>query len=119
MPFRPSGTPDQPLFVDPEDQTEEDYNHRWRCDMSVEELKAEARAYLARELLASLDAVSEAEIEKLWIDEAIRRDEELDTGAARAYPAHEVLARARARRSGYKPLTIYSPREVATHGKED
>jgi len=73
--------------------------------VSVEELKAEAlrlspeaRAYLARELLASLDAMSEAEIEKLWIDEAIRRDEELDTGAARAYPADEVLARARARR---------------------
>jgi hypothetical protein len=73
--------------------------------MSVEELKAEAlrlspeaRAYLARELLASLDALSEAEIEKLWIDEAIHRDEELDSGQARAYPADEVLARARSRR---------------------
>jgi len=73
--------------------------------MSVEEFKAEAlrlspeaRAYLVRELLASLDAMSDAEIEKLWIDEAIRRDEELETGAARAYPADEVLVRARARR---------------------
>jgi len=73
--------------------------------MSVEELKAEAlrlnteaRADLARALLASLDALSEEEIEKLWIDEAIRRDEELDSGAARAYPADEVLARARAGR---------------------
>ncbi len=73
--------------------------------MSVEELKKEAlcltpeaRAYLARELLASLDAMSEAEIEKLWVDEAIRRDKELDSGAARVYPADEVLARARARR---------------------
>jgi hypothetical protein len=73
--------------------------------MSIEELKAEAlrlnteaRADLARALLASLDALSEAEIEKLWIDEAIRRDEELDSGAARAYPADDVLARARARR---------------------
>jgi len=73
--------------------------------MSVEELREEAlrlnpeaRAHLARELLASLDAMSEAEIEKLWIDEAIRRDEELDSGAARAYPADEALARARARR---------------------
>jgi hypothetical protein len=61
-------------------------------------LSPEARAYLARELLASLDALSEAEIEKLWIDEAIRRDEELDSGEARAYPADEVLARARSRR---------------------
>lgn len=73
--------------------------------MSVEELREgalrlnpEARARLARELLASLDAMSEAEIEKLWIDEAIRRDEELDSGAAHAYPADEVLIRARARR---------------------
>lgn len=73
--------------------------------MSVEELREEAlrlapeaRAQLTRELLASLDAMSEAEIEKLWIDEAIRRDEELDSGAARAYPADEVLARALARR---------------------
>ncbi len=69
--------------------------------MSVDELKAEAlrldpqtRAYLARELLASLDTLSAAEIEKLWLDEAVRRDEELDSGAARAYPADEVLNRA-------------------------
>lgn len=73
--------------------------------MNVEKLKAEAlrmspeaRAYLAKELLASLDTMSEADIEKLWIDEAIRRDEELDSGIARAYPADEVLARVRARR---------------------
>jgi hypothetical protein len=74
--------------------------------MSIEELKAEAlrlapaaRADLARLLLASLDAMSEAEIDRLWIDEAIARDDELDRGAARAYPADEVLARARSRRA--------------------
>ncbi|MEW5786026.1 MAG: addiction module protein [Bacillota bacterium] len=73
--------------------------------MSVEQIKAEAfqlskesRVYLVRKLLASLDEMSEDEIEKLWIDEAIRRDEELDSGTAQAYPADEVLARARARR---------------------
>jgi hypothetical protein len=73
--------------------------------MRAEELKAkalrldpEARADLARELLASLDALSEAEMDKLWLEEAIRRDEELDSGAARAYPADEVFDRARARR---------------------
>jgi hypothetical protein len=70
--------------------------------VSVEELKKEAfglspegRAHLARELLASLDDLSEPEIERLWIDEAIRRDQELGDGTARAYPADEVLARAR------------------------
>lgn len=73
--------------------------------MSVDELKAEVlrlspemRAYLARELLASLDTLSDAEVESLWLDEAIRRDEELDRGLARTYPAEEVLDRARARR---------------------
>jgi hypothetical protein len=73
--------------------------------MSIEELKAEAlrldpeaRAKLARVLLASLDAMSDAEVERLWLDEAIARDDELERGAARAYPADEVLARARARR---------------------
>jgi len=42
--------------------------------MSVEELKTEilrlnpeARAYLAREILASLDAMNESEIEALWV----------------------------------------------------
>ena len=74
--------------------------------MSIEELKAEAlrlapgaRADLARVLLASLDGSSDAEVERLWIDEAIARDDELNRGAARAYPADEVLARARARRA--------------------
>lgn len=73
--------------------------------MSVDELKEEVlrldpqtRAYLARELLASLDALTEAEIEKLWLDEAVRREEELDRGVAHAHPADEVLNRARARR---------------------
>ena len=73
--------------------------------MSVDELKAEVlrldpqtRAFLARELLASLDALSEAEIENLWLDEALRRDDEVDSGVTRAYPADEVLDRARTRR---------------------
>jgi len=73
--------------------------------MSVEELRAEAlkltpesRAHPARERLASLDNMTDAEVEQLWVDEAIRRDEELDNGVAQAFPAEEVLARARNRR---------------------
>ncbi|NTW53897.1 MAG: addiction module protein [Chlorobaculum sp.] len=72
--------------------------------MSVEELTKEAlrldpkaRAQLARELLASLDAMSEEDTVKLWVGEAIRRDEELDSGTTRAYAADEVLERARNR----------------------
>ncbi|MHB8168164.1 MAG: addiction module protein [Thermoleophilia bacterium] len=73
--------------------------------MTIEELKKEAlrltpegRASLARELLSSLDSLSDAEIEQLWIEEALRRDKEFDSGAACASPADEVLHRARARR---------------------
>ena len=73
--------------------------------MRFEELKEEilrlapeARALLARELLASLEAMSDDEIEKLWVDEAIRRDEELDKGTGKAFPAEEVFKRARDRR---------------------
>ena len=73
--------------------------------MGIEELKeeilrlgTEERAHLARELLASLDVLTESEIEELWLQEAIRRDDELDWGKAHSYPAEEVFARARARR---------------------
>ena len=73
--------------------------------MSVEELKIEAlklgpesRALLARELLASLDNLSVAEVESLWIDEAIRRDNDLEAGHAVAHSADEVIMRLRNRR---------------------
>jgi putative addiction module component len=72
--------------------------------MSIEELTTEAlklnpasRARLARDLLASLDTLSAAELEQLWLDEAIRREGELTQGTARLQPADEVMARARAR----------------------
>jgi hypothetical protein len=49
--------------------------------MSIEELKDEALrlskeslACLARKLLASLEDISESEIEELWLLEAVRRD---------------------------------------------
>jgi hypothetical protein len=72
--------------------------------MSLEELKdeamklaPEARARLAHALLASLEDLSEAEIELLWIDEALRRDEEIDSGRAPLRLADEVLKDARLR----------------------
>ena len=73
--------------------------------MGIEELKIEAlrlsqegRAYLAKELLDSLDTRNELEIEVLWANEAVRRDDELDSGAVQAYQAKEVLVHARSRR---------------------
>ena len=70
--------------------------------MTLEELEAaalqlnpNARAKLAQRLLNSLEVLSDAEIERLWADEALRRDEEWDTGEASSKPAEEVLRDAR------------------------
>jgi Putative addiction module component len=72
--------------------------------MTIDELKAEAlrlnpeeRAELASELLVSLDELSEPEVERMWLEEAMRRDAALDSGAARGVPANEVFSAARAR----------------------
>jgi adenylate cyclase len=72
--------------------------------VTIDELKAEAlrlnpeeRAELASDLLVSLEDLSESEVERLWVEEAMRRDAALDSGAARAIPADEVFAAARAR----------------------
>jgi len=61
-------------------------------------LDAKARASMARELLKSLQSLSEAEIEQLWIEESQRRSAEIDAGTAVTVSAEEALARARARR---------------------
>ena len=70
--------------------------------MSIEKLTTEAlrlspvsRSRLARELLASPDTLSAADLEQLWLDEAVRRDDELAQGTVRLEPADEVLARVR------------------------
>jgi len=72
--------------------------------MSLEKIKGEAlklapkaRAELARDLLASLEDLSEAEIEQLWVEEAMRRDEEIDAGRVELRTADEVLREARGR----------------------
>jgi putative addiction module component (TIGR02574 family) len=55
------------------------------------------RARLAETLLESLDALSEEENRRLWIEEARRRDEELDADPSRGRPAEDVFREARAR----------------------
>ena len=74
--------------------------------MTLEELEAEAlklnpnsRAKLAGKLLHSLETLSEAEVERLWAEEALRRDEELENGAVTARAAEDVLRDARSRLS--------------------
>jgi hypothetical protein len=42
-------------------------------------------------LLDSLDELSEEENERLWAEEALRRDEELETGVSTERPAEDVF----------------------------
>lgn len=73
--------------------------------MTIDELKREAlqldpstRAGLARDLLVSLDDLSEAEVERLWLEEAVRRDEEMASGKVQPIPMDEVFAELRSAR---------------------
>ena len=72
--------------------------------MSIEELESEAmklepkaRARLAGKLLESLDALSDAENEQLWAEEAERRNRDLDSNQSSARDADEALRDARDR----------------------
>ncbi len=57
-------------------------------------LPSRSKARLARELLASLEPTTEAEIDRLWLDEAERRDREMDAGDP-GIPIAQVLKKAR------------------------
>lgn len=66
-------------------------------EAAVLELDAHERARLAERLLTSLEELSAAEVEQLWLDEAERRDQALDRGELEAFPAEEVFREARSR----------------------
>ena len=59
-------------------------------------LPVQERAELAEQLLSSLDALSEAEIEQLWFQEAARRAAEMDQGVSKRIPADAVRSQAQA-----------------------
>ena len=71
--------------------------------MNIDELETQAlnldvreRARLAAKLLSSLDVLSDQENERLWAEEAERRDREIENSTEEARPALEVFASARA-----------------------
>ncbi len=59
-------------------------------------LPVRQRAELAAQLLSSLDALSESEIEPLWFQEAAQRATEMDQGLSKRIPADEVRLQANA-----------------------
>jgi hypothetical protein len=60
-------------------------------------LNPQARAELAEKLLRSLEELSEEEIKRLWAEEAVRRDDDLDSGRASMRDAEDVFRDAKAR----------------------
>jgi len=70
--------------------------------MSLDELEAEAlklapeaRARLAGKLLESLEKLSDVESRQLWVDEARRRDADLEANPEKGRPASDVFREAR------------------------
>lgn len=62
-------------------------------------LQPDARVKLTHALVRSLADLPEAEIAKLWLAEAERRDQEMDSGAVAGISGAEVFRRIRARYS--------------------
>jgi hypothetical protein len=70
--------------------------------MDIQELEAEAlrwdaksRARLAGKLLTSLEELSEQEVTRLWVEEAQRRDTQMDADPDSEFPAEDVFCEAR------------------------
>ena len=59
-------------------------------------LPVQQRAELAAQLLSSLDALTEHEIEALWLQEAAHRASQIDQGLSKLIPAEEVRRQANA-----------------------
>lgn len=59
-------------------------------------LPAQQRAELAAQLLSSLDALSESEIEPLWFQEAAHRAAQMDQGLSKRVAAEDVRRQAHA-----------------------
>ena len=57
-------------------------------------LPSDARAMLADRLVESLDPVTDDAIRELWATEAIRRRDEVRSGAVKTIPASDVLTEA-------------------------
>ena len=66
------------------------------CETQALKLTPRERAALAEHLIASLDALDDAQNEQLWLEEADRRYQEYKKGNISARGADEVLQDARA-----------------------
>lgn len=70
-------------------------NHK-EIENEALKLDPNLRARLAEKLLQSLELLTDAENERLWAEEALRRHEEMETGAS-ARSGEDVFRDAKAR----------------------
>ena len=73
------------------------YNESMKADQIEDEalkLDPALRARLAERLFLSLDQLSGADWERVWSDEALRRDAEMDADPSLGTPAAEVFRKA-------------------------
>jgi DNA-binding SARP family transcriptional activator len=61
------------------------------------QMNVESRAALAKRLLDSLDELAPDEFERMWVEEAARRYQQLKAGTATSIASEEVFARLDAR----------------------
>lgn len=61
------------------------------------QMRVESRAALAKRLLDSLDELAPDEYERMWVEEAVRRYQQLKAGTANSIASEEVFARLDAR----------------------
>jgi hypothetical protein len=59
------------------------------------QLPSASRAVLAERIVESLDLAETDEIQRLWVEEAIRRRDEVRSGGVQPIPGDEVLAEVR------------------------
>lgn len=67
------------------------------CETLALRLPVEDRAALAEHLIESLDALDDADNERLWVEEAERRYQAYKQGRLSARPAGDAVRDARAR----------------------
>ncbi len=60
-------------------------------------LPADERASLVEKLLQSLNLPTEAEVNRLWVEEAERRVSQIEAGQVELIPGEQVFARIRAK----------------------
>jgi hypothetical protein len=70
-------------------------------DLEAEALRLDPseRVHLAHAMVMSLGEASPQQIQELWLDEAQRRDEEIEAGLVEEVPGPEVFSRIRRRHS--------------------